>query len=594
MSASRGGARWLLAFMPALLLSTAISGPAVAQIETVVVTAQKRAEDIQSVPISMTALSGQELAARGTTSYRDLQFDVPSVTFSKGNFGANDFQIRGIGLSAVGTTADTGVAVSTDDIYVESSVGMATAEYFDINRIEVLRGPQSTLYGRNATGGTVNIITNRPDLGQYGANLEGTYGTYGTKRLSGMVNIPIISDELAVRGAGIYAHHDGFVTNLANGGKIDSEDEFLLRGSVRWQPNSRTTLDFIASYAHENDSHMRASKQLCHRDPTGILGCLPDRLGFDSPNANAGFPSLLASVQTWGTVGGLLGQKLAAVTGANFLQTLSMATSLQKILGGLGITNLQLPNADAYYGAQAPSDMREISVDISPINHQQSHAFTTIWQQQLFDWLHLQTDLAYQSGSYVSRQPYYFFQGQPWSSVIGARVGYFAGLPSAASFAAPSVMVPSPPYPLPTLTGAQLFALTFPNFNPAPYLAAFFSSPGGLSVLPMSGTTNTGNSSANGTVAGNIYNYAGNAQFMDQSGGATVEKTAEIRFDSAFAGPFNFRLGLYWLELDDELSILVEFQSSRLRCHPDRCAARQPGSRRAHQWVGRLDTLLHE
>ena len=130
-----------LTFLNTLLMTTAFTVPAFAQIETVVVTAERKAEDIQTVPIAVTALTGADLKAKQVTNFRDLQFHVPSVTYTKSNFGGAQFQIRGIT-----TEFGLGAAISQniDEIYLEAP-GLVTGEYYDVDRVEVSRGPQSTI-----------------------------------------------------------------------------------------------------------------------------------------------------------------------------------------------------------------------------------------------------------------------------------------------------------------------------------------------------------------------------------------------------------------------------------------------------------------
>jgi len=233
----------------ALLLSTALAAPAFAQIEEIVVTAQKKSEDAQTVPIAMSAFTNQDLKDHQIQQFKDLVFSTPNVSYTKGNFTGSDFQIRGIGITAVGYDAESGVAVHEDDVFL-SNPPLAEANFYDLDRIEVLRGPQSTLYGRGATGGTVNIITAKPDVDDFHANLEGSYGNYDYQEVKGMVNIPIIEGQLGVRLAGDWLSRDGFVKNVANGDKLDGRDQYSLRGSLRWTPTARTTIDLIVSGSH--------------------------------------------------------------------------------------------------------------------------------------------------------------------------------------------------------------------------------------------------------------------------------------------------------------------------------------------------------
>src|SRR5215471_860022 len=161
--ASRAHLLCPLTLLNTLLLATAFSVPAFGQVETVVVTAERRAENIQTVPVAVTALTAKDLKAKQVTNFRDLQFHVPSVTYTKSNFGGAQFQIRGIT-----TQFGLGAAISQnfDDIYLVAPQ-LVSGEYYDVDRVEVARGPQSTSYGRAATGGSVNIITTKPDLEKY-------------------------------------------------------------------------------------------------------------------------------------------------------------------------------------------------------------------------------------------------------------------------------------------------------------------------------------------------------------------------------------------------------------------------------------------
>jgi len=279
-----------------LLLSSALAAPAFAEIEEVVVTAQKRAEDIQTVPIAITAFTSQDLQTHQIEQFKDLVFNTPNVSYTKDQFTGSNFQIRGIGLTAIGYDSESGVAVHLDDVYLYTPP-LAEATFYDLERIEVLRGPQSTLYGRGATGGTVNVITAKPNLDEFHADLEGTIGNYDAHEVRGMVNVPIIDGQLGVRLSGDWNQRDGFVTNVLNGDRLDGRDTFSLRGSARWEPTTSTTIDLIASVSHEDDSRMRSQKEYCTSDPSGTLGCLPDSISNGLVNFNSTLPSIASSVQ---------------------------------------------------------------------------------------------------------------------------------------------------------------------------------------------------------------------------------------------------------------------------------------------------------
>ena len=324
-----------ITLLKAMLLSSAALTPAFAQdapaeqqvaqaaqgSEEITVTAQRSgaAQSVQKIPIAVTAIGTKELEARAIDSFKDLQFSVPSVTYSNGNFGGNNFQIRGIGISAVATSADSGVSIHTNDVYNFGTAGLATSEYFDLERIEVLRGPQSTLYGRNATGGVVNVITKKADPSAMYFHADATYGEYNTAKGNLMANVPLIENELALRVALNYARNDGYVENLYTGNNINSQNVKQARVSLRWEPTEKTTIDLIGSYSFEKDSHMRYPKQLCHRDPTGVMGCLPDKLAYEPVNSFATFGTLISSQQTLGPSFGLFNVLTPGTAGGNAL-----------------------------------------------------------------------------------------------------------------------------------------------------------------------------------------------------------------------------------------------------------------------------------
>ena len=163
-----------LAYAAMLLVSPQLASAAT--IEEIVVTAQKRAESIQDVPISVSAFDTEAMEARQIDNFSDLQFNVPNVSYSKTFFSGNNFQIRGIGNVLVAASADSGVAMHINDVYLNSPRIFET-EYYDIEQVEILRGPQGTLFGRNATGGAVSVTSKRPTQ-EFKHELRATAGNY--------------------------------------------------------------------------------------------------------------------------------------------------------------------------------------------------------------------------------------------------------------------------------------------------------------------------------------------------------------------------------------------------------------------------------
>src|SRR6201999_2226543 len=179
-----------------------------ASVETVTVTSSKLGgADVQSIPIAITALSQEQLTATQTAGGPDLVKQVPNLTFTKTNFTGYSIQIRGIGTQAISVSTDPAVAVAFNDIpFIRNH--FFEQEFYDVSQVEVLRGPQGTLYGRNATAGVVNMVSARPS-DQFEAMASADIGNYKNRRFEGMLNIPIIGDELDLRVAGEWTKRKG-------------------------------------------------------------------------------------------------------------------------------------------------------------------------------------------------------------------------------------------------------------------------------------------------------------------------------------------------------------------------------------------------
>ncbi len=175
-------------------------------LDGVLVTAQKHVERVQDVPMAITVLGGGDLDALKIESGGELLRGTPNAAFSKTNFTTHNFQIRGIGTQALSATTDSGVAINYNGMPLARN-RFYEQEYFDVNRIEVLRGPQGTLHSRNATAGVVDMIPNLPSE-DFEADLKAETGSYDLQRVSGMVNQPI-TDSLRLRLAGVHSKRDG-------------------------------------------------------------------------------------------------------------------------------------------------------------------------------------------------------------------------------------------------------------------------------------------------------------------------------------------------------------------------------------------------
>jgi len=239
----------------------------------IVVTAQKRVESVQDVPIAVTALSQKNLEEQKIEGGPDIMRAVPNLTFSKSNFTGYNLSIRGVGTKAVSATSDPGVAVAFNNSGLIHN-RFFEQEFFDMDRVEVLRGPQGTLYGRNATGGVVNLIPAKPDFGGFEGNIKGEVGNYNSRRLLAMLNVPLVDDVLAVRVAGSMTQRSGYDYNATTKNRINGRDLWSLRTSVAFEPAPWFRANLIWERFNEDDNRSRTGKQLCHRDdgPTHIGG----------------------------------------------------------------------------------------------------------------------------------------------------------------------------------------------------------------------------------------------------------------------------------------------------------------------------------
>ncbi|HKT78024.1 MAG TPA: TonB-dependent receptor [Sphingobium sp.] len=206
-------------------------------LEEIVVTAQKRSESLQKTPISIMAMTSADLEKKGIADLTDLRSQVPALQVTPHPNSATTARvfIRGVGNNDDQITVDPSVAIYLDGIYIARGQGLS-AEIAEVERIEVLRGPQGSLYGRNATGGAINYITRAPTLGEFHAKETLTYGNYNQFRTRTRVNVPI-GDRLAVELAYLHSDKDGFIKNAGTGvARWGDQRRDGYRAAVLWEP----------------------------------------------------------------------------------------------------------------------------------------------------------------------------------------------------------------------------------------------------------------------------------------------------------------------------------------------------------------------
>ncbi|USQ96682.1 TonB-dependent receptor [Caulobacter sp. RL271] len=248
MAASRKALTYapaLLALLgaPAALARTPSAAPAqeVSQIEEVVVTAQRRSESLQDVPVTVTAFGSDQVQQARIRQIDDVAGLTPGLQFDAFPASQPRISIRGIGSSDRGAAGDPSSAVFLDEIYLGRPAAVAF-DAFDVERIEVLKGPQGTLYGRNVVGGAINIVSHKPELGGFDAAAEATAGNYSRLEGAGVINAPFADGKAALRASAAWRTHDGYVKNTFTGDDVEDQDTRSGRLSLRFEPQENLRL----------------------------------------------------------------------------------------------------------------------------------------------------------------------------------------------------------------------------------------------------------------------------------------------------------------------------------------------------------------
>jgi outer membrane receptor protein involved in Fe transport len=443
----------------------------------IVVTAQRQSQRLQDVPIAVSAFTAQNIERQQIVNPTALQQTLPNVTFTKTNFTTSSFTIRGIGDLCVGATCDQATAIHVNDMPLLGT-RLFESEFFDLERIEVLRGPQGTLFGRNATSGVVNFISAKPDLSGIHAAGEFEYGNYDSKRVRGMFNLPI-TDTLGIRVAGTYLKRDGYTLNTFDNSRIDGRDLYSIRGTLSWEPTSDTRIDLIGYYFRERDNRSRVQKQLCHRDPTGVLGCLPDTNRYETTNGLSTLAAVLTSTEFF---------RINNAALAPF--------ALQSVYG-----------TDPYAGVVNPTDVRTVRIDYNPTYFADEEQYTAkIFHD--FGPVSFNFTGGYARNSVDSTSDFNLAVEGPLANNPGLLTLNAAGRPGG---------------PAPFLNGVR--QILIPN------------GPGGGVCQSAPDPRNLG------VFGGNAQGCFGQSLDFDRSRIYTRQYSAEAHIDSQFDGAFNFLLG---------------------------------------------------
>lgn len=288
------------------LAIAACPGPARAMLEEVIVTAQKREENVQTVPIAVSALDEETLRNASMLTLDDVSRQVPGFTVTTYNPVTPQPYIRGIGSNVSDAGADASVGVFIDGVYAGRAGGYR-ADMFDIERVEVLRGPQGTLFGRNVAGGALSVISNRPDR-ESAAELELTAGDYDLWGLKGMLN-----GSLGSRAAGRIAfatrERDGDTDNTVTGNELRNEDNRSARARLLWDASDAVSVLVTGEYS-EDDLRGPSARNFWGADPSVVLESTG--IGFLSPFL---LPSSPDPWQIEAAVDGFAEREMYAATG---------------------------------------------------------------------------------------------------------------------------------------------------------------------------------------------------------------------------------------------------------------------------------------
>ena len=257
--------------LPAIGSAVAQDQPAAAPsngaLEEIVVVAQKRSENIQKAAQAITAISGAGLDQAHVVNPVDLNGEVPSLVITQSEGFNNSVAIRGIGFNVPqNDAAQPSVSYHIDGIYVANPVALNTG-FLDVDHVEVLRGPQGTVFGQNSVGGTINVISKLPTLDDYTGFTDLSVGDYALVRYRAALNVPV-SETFAIRGAVDYDRHDGYVqaTKVPGGFDLSNDNSVHARLSLLWKPTDDFTAVLRAEYA-DADNHEVAFKNILDPEP---------------------------------------------------------------------------------------------------------------------------------------------------------------------------------------------------------------------------------------------------------------------------------------------------------------------------------------
>ncbi len=260
VKAARGvvAASALAIALPALAQEAAPAAPpdaAQSGIEEIIITSTKREQNLQEVPIAVSAFTADDLTARGVDEVEELEEISPSIQMNTSNSTSNGgtIRIRGMGTTGNNPGLESAVGSFVDGVY-RSRAGQTFGDLLDIERVEILRGPQGTLFGKNTSAGAVHVITKRPVLDEMEGFAAVEFGNLDHKRVSLSHSAPIVEGVLGYRISGTWNDRDGYFKDIHNDNKYADRDRYALRGQLLWAPSDEFEMRLIADYGERNES----------------------------------------------------------------------------------------------------------------------------------------------------------------------------------------------------------------------------------------------------------------------------------------------------------------------------------------------------
>ncbi len=253
-------------------------------LEDIVVTAQRRSERLQNVPIAITVAGAEQLSIARVDNIANIQSLSPSVQFRSSNISSSSSNviIRGLGTTGNSRAFEGAVGIFIDGVY-RTRAGAALQTFNDIDNVQILRGPQGTLFGKNTSAGAILLTSTKPDLTGFSGNYEGSYGDYGYGLAKLAVNAPL-SETVALRVAGVYSHRDGYFTDSTTGEPINGDESYGVKAQLYFEPSSNLNFRLAGDYLKSNANCCYGTKDYVDGPTQPLIDALVRANGFNVPS----------------------------------------------------------------------------------------------------------------------------------------------------------------------------------------------------------------------------------------------------------------------------------------------------------------------